>query len=382
MSTFYAKDFVLGVLGGGQLGRMLIQEAVNLDLRVHVLDPDSEAPCAALAHGFTAGSFADEEAVLAFGRKCNVLTVEIEHVHTGALKKLVAEGVQVYPTPEVLELVQDKGLQKQFYQRHQIPTASFHLTENREELLSHAASFPAVQKLRRGGYDGRGVQVLHSAADLGSAFDAPSVLEKKISFDKEISVIVARNARGEVSTFPLVEMEFNPQANLVEFLFSPADVPAHLSDRARHIAVQLAEALNHVGLLAVEMFVAGDDILVNEMAPRPHNSGHHTIEANVTSQYAQHLRAILGLPLGDTRLVEPAVMVNLLGAPGHAGPVYYEGLTQVLGWPGVHVHLYGKSQTKPFRKMGHVTVRAAELSRAQQLAREVLKCVRVVTREE
>ncbi|MBL7943441.1 MAG: 5-(carboxyamino)imidazole ribonucleotide synthase [Flavobacteriales bacterium] len=379
MAAFYSKDFTLGVLGGGQLGRMLIQEAIDLDVKVHVLDPDTHAPCAAIAHQFTRGSFADEAAVLEFGRKCDVLTVEIEHVHTGALRQLEAEGIKVYPTPEVLSVVQDKGEQKLFYKKHGIPTAPFHLIDNAAQLSTHVNNFPAVQKLRKGGYDGKGVQVLHTATDLEVAFDAPSVLENKIEFEKEISVIVARNVQGEVSTFPLVEMEFNPQANLVEFLFSPADVSPRVEERARQIAVDLVAALEHVGLLAVEMFVAGEEIWVNEIAPRPHNSGHHTIEANVTSQYAQHLRAILGLPLGDTRLVQPAVMVNLLGAPGHEGPVHYEGLETVLGWPGVHVHLYGKSTTKPFRKMGHVTVTSATLAHAQQLARNVLATVRVVS---
>lgn len=376
---FYGKDFKLGVLGGGQLGRMLLQEAIDLDIKLHILDPSPEAPCADIANSFTCGSFTDYETVMAFGKDMDVLTIEIENVNVQALKDLQAQGVKVYPQPEVLEIIKDKGTQKQFYAENNIATAPFELVENKAGIDAHVSNLPFMQKMRVGGYDGKGVHALKSEADLTNAFDAPSVLESFVDFEKEISVIIARNEQGETKTFPLVELDFNPEANLVEFLFSPANVASEVEKQAYELAEQVINAFEMVGILAVEMFVCKDgSVLVNEVAPRPHNSGHHTIEANLTSQYMQHLRSILGMPLGSTDITEPAVMVNLLGEKGFTGPVKYEGLNEVLSWPGVHPHIYGKAETKPFRKMGHVTVRANELEEARALAVKVKDTLKVI----
>lgn len=370
----------LGVLGGGQLGRMLIQSAIDFNLDVHVLDPNPQAPCHAIATQFTTGSLTDYNTVYAFGQGCDLLTIEIENVNTDALKRLRDEGTPVYPEPEVIELIQDKRTQKQFYQRHGIPTADFVLTESRADLAQHADRLPAVHKLGRAGYDGRGVQVLRSADDLSQGFEAPGVLEELIKFEKEISVIVARNVRGEVRTFPVVELAFHPEKNLVEYLFAPARLSEDLRQRADQLACTVIEQLNMTGLLAVEMFVTpAGEVLVNEVAPRTHNSGHHTIEANVTSQFEQHLRAILDLPLGATTLKTPAAMVNLLGEAGHEGPARYQGLDEVLATEGAHVHLYGKIITKPFRKMGHVTLTASDADALKQRARWIQQTLKVIT---
>ncbi len=376
--AFYQPGFRLGILGGGQLGRMLIQEAINLNLSVAVLDPDPEAPCKELAGEFETGSLLDYDTVYRFGKNKNLLTIEIEHVNTDALEQLEKEGVKVYPQPHILRMVQDKGLQKEFYRQHDIPTADFFLIENRAALATYSDQLPFFQKMRKGGYDGKGVFRLDSTERFEEAFDVPSVLEKTIDFEKEISVLVSRNAQGETALFPVVECEFNPQANLVEFLFAPANLEAEISNRALDIARRVAEATGIVGLLAVEMFVEKDGtVLVNEIAPRPHNSGHHTIEANLSSQYGQHLRAILALPAGATDTVRPAVMVNLLGEEGHSGAALYEGLEEALAMPGVYVHLYGKKMTRPFRKMGHVTVTAATLEEAKQKAFTVKNILKV-----
>lgn len=381
MKPAYNSEFKLGVLGGGQLGRMLLQEAINLDVRMFFLDPDAKAPCHQIGHGFTHGSFNDYDTVMAFGKDKDVLTIEIEHVNANALEELEQRGVRVYPQPAVVRLIQDKGLQKQFYADHNLPTAPFELVANAEEVLGRANQFPIVQKLRTGGYDGRGVQILRNAEDKHLMFDAPSVLEELVDFEQEISVIAARNEAGEVKCFPAVGMSFNEEANLVEFLYAPADIPAALEQEAQSLAARVIEALGMVGLLALEMFVTRDGkLLINEMAPRPHNSGHHTIEANITSQYAQHLRSILGMPLGDTTLRQPAVMLNLLGEKGHTGPVHYENLNEVLAMPGTFVHLYGKTTTKPFRKMGHVTVVAESAEEARNQAKKIQQLLRVVSK--
>ena len=359
---------------------MLIQSALDFNLSVHMLDPNPQAPCHAIATRFTVGSLTDFDTVYAFGQACDLLTIEIENVNTEALKRLRDEGTSVYPEPEVIELIQDKRAQKQFYQQHSIPTADFVLTESRADLNQHVDRLPAVHKLGRAGYDGRGVQVLRSADDLPQGFDAPGVLEELIDFEKEISVIVARNARGEVRTFPVVELAFHPEKNLVEYLFAPARLSEELRQRADQLARTIIEQLNMTGLLAVEMFVTpAGTVLVNEVAPRTHNSGHHTIEANVTSQFEQHLRAILDLPLGATTLKTPAAMVNLLGEAGHEGPARYEGLDEVLATGGAHVHLYGKTTTKPFRKMGHVTLTAPNPDDLPPRARWIQQTLKVIT---
>jgi len=378
LNILYQSTSKVGVLGGGQLGRMLIQSGIDFNVPFKVLDPDAHAPCASLAE-FVHGKLKDFDTVLAFGEDCDVITIEIEHVNTDALKVLEAKGKRVYPQPSVIELIQDKRKQKQFYAESGIPTAPFVLVENSGDVKDKATQFPVVNKLGREGYDGRGVQILRSAADLGKAFDAPGLLESLIDFDKEIAVIVARSSTGEIKTFPAVEMVFHPEQNLVEYLYSPAELSEQVLQQAERVARTVIQKLSMVGVLAVEMFVTkSGEVLVNEVAPRPHNSGHQTIEANVTSQYEQHLRAILGLPLGDTSITRPSAMVNLLGESGHEGIAKYQGFTDVLALPGVHVHLYGKQLTKPFRKMGHVTIAdadPAELKRKVQLVKNTLKVI-------
>jgi 5-(carboxyamino)imidazole ribonucleotide synthase len=378
MGNFYGKNFKLGILGGGQLGRMFIQEAINYDVRVHVLDPAADAPCAEIAHHFTHGNFNDFDTVMSFGKDKDILTIEIEHVNVDALKALQSSGVNVFPQPEVLEIIKDKGTQKTFYTENNIPTAPYFLVANKEEAIAHLDRGPFMQKLRTGGYDGKGVTPLRHATDLINAFDAPSVLESFVDFEKEIAVMVARNEQGEIRSFPAVEMEFNPEANLVELLFSPANISTDLEKQAEEIARTVAAKIGIVGVLAVEMFVTKDGkILVNEIAPRPHNSGHHTIEGNITSQYEQHLRAICGMPLGATDIIRPAAMINILGEKGFAGPAVYQGLEEVLHMPGVFIHLYGKTETKPFRKMGHATIIAQDVNVAKMNAHHVLQTLKV-----
>ncbi|NGF54980.1 5-(carboxyamino)imidazole ribonucleotide synthase [Parapedobacter sp. SGR-10] len=378
-----AKDFYgelqLGILGGGQLGRMLIQEAINYNVNIHILDPDKNAPCRKLCNHFECGSLGDYDTVYNFGKGLDMITIEIEKVNVDALERLEDEGVLVYPQSRVIRLIQDKGLQKQFFKQNDIPTAAFQLMSNKEALANTSLRLPYVQKLRRDGYDGKGVKMIRTSEDLATAFEEPSLVEEIVDFEKEIAVIVARNDRGEVKTFPMVEMEFNAQANLVEFLISPSTYSFEIQQQAEELAKKIANDLQIVGLLAVEMFLTKEgEILVNELAPRPHNSGHHTIEGNYTSQFGQHLRAIFNLPLGNTEARANAVMINLLGEDGYEGLAKYEGVEEVLGLDGVYVHLYGKKYTKPFRKMGHVCVVHHDRETAIANARKVQEILKVI----
>ena len=379
ISKWYGKDLRLGVLGGGQLGRMLIQAANDLNIHIHCLDPDPNAPCSEIAHSFSCGSLTDFNTVLNFGSDKHLITVEIENVNVEALVELEKKGVKVFPQPNVLKLIQDKGLQKEFYLKNNIPTAAFELISSKAELLLKT-DFPFVHKLRTGGYDGKGVKIISNLSEAEQSFDAPSVIEEKIDFQKELSVLVARNEKGEIKTFPLVECEFNPEANLVEFLFSPADVSPEIELKAKEIASQLIEKLNMVGLLAVELFLTkSNELLVNEIAPRPHNSGHHTIECCTTSQFSQHLRAILNLPLGDTSLIQAGAMINLVGEKEFNGPVIYDGLENLLTIPGVFPHLYGKEISKPFRKMGHITITGKNIDELKAKRDKIKGLIRVIS---
>ncbi len=372
------SDYKIGLLGGGQLGRMLMQSAIDLNLNVSVMDADPDAPCAHLAKHFTLGKLTDYDDVLQFGQDKDLITIEIENVNTEALKELEKNGVKVYPQPHVIELIKDKRKQKIFYQSQGIPTAEYVLTESKDDVLNFLEMIPAVHKLGTGGYDGRGVQMIGTVADIDKAFDEPGVLEKCIDFQTEISVIVARNECGEVRTYPSVELCFHPEENLVEFLFSPANISKEIEVKAQELAIEVITKLDMVGLLAIEMFLdKRGELLVNEVAPRTHNSGHHTIEANQTSQFEQHLRAVLNLPLGITTMLIPSAMVNLLGAPNHTGNAIYEGLSKVMQMPGVHIHLYGKKITTPFRKMGHITITNEEMSVLKVLANQVKNIIKV-----
>lgn len=371
MSAFH-PDFKIGVLGGGQLGRMMIQSAIDFNFNVHVLDPDANAPCKDIATSFTQGSLTDYETVLAFGQDKDLITIEIENVNTQALHQLEKDGKKVHPQPRAIELIQNKLVQKRFYESHGIPTSPFKATANKAAVMQETGFLPFVNKLETGGYDGRGVELIRTEADLKGAFDAPGFVEKLVDFEKEISVIVARNEQGETQTFPTVEMVFHPVHNLVEYLFSPAQISEEIEQKAQAIAHKVIKELDMVGLLAIEMFVTKDgEVLVNEMAPRTHNSGHQSIEGNVTSQFEQHLRAILNLPLGATDNVIPSAMVNLLGEAGYTGNAVYEGMHELLATEGVHVHLYGKKITKPFRKMGHVTIADHDIDRLKEKAKFV-----------
>jgi 5-(carboxyamino)imidazole ribonucleotide synthase len=380
MAEFYSDSFKLGILGGGQLGRMFIQEATNFDVNVYILDQGENSPASSLSYHFTDGDIKDYDAVYTFGKDKDVLTIEIENVNIAALKQLEKEGVKVYPQPHIIEMIQDKGAQKAFYQANNIPTAPFYLIENRNEISSYITELPFMQKMRVGGYDGKGVTVLKNEDDIINGFDAPSVLETFVDFEKELSVIVARNANGDIQSFPIAEQEFNPEANLVEFLFSPAEVSAVIERKAKAIAEHLVQKLDFIGILAVELFLTKDgDLLVNEIAPRPHNSGHHTIEGNFTSQFEQHLRAVLNLPLGSTEIAIPSVMINILGEKGYEGKVKYQGMEAVLAMPGVTPHIYGKTDTKPFRKMGHITVVNKDLNEAKAIALRVKEAFKVIS---
>ncbi|OAV43285.1 5-(carboxyamino)imidazole ribonucleotide synthase [Lewinella sp. 4G2] len=376
----------LGILGGGQLGKMLCQAGADWHLPIHVLDKNDGFPAAPYATVFTEGDFRNKEDALAFGRGLDVVTIEIEHINTDALRALEAEGVKVYPQSDKVDLIKDKGLQKQFYADRDIATTPFTLYDDaagvRRAVENGDWSFPFVQKSRTGGYDGQGVAVFRNQEDLdGKLIDAPCLVEAMADIDKELAVIVARSPSGEISVFPTVEMEFHPTANLVEFLICPAAIDGDTNARAAALARKVVAEMEIVGLLAVELFLTKDgQILVNEVAPRPHNSGHHTIEACMTSQYEQHLRAILDLPLGPTDLLRPAAMINLLGAEGHTGPAVYDGWEKLLAIPEVYPHLYGKEETRPFRKMGHITALGDTVAQAKERAVRARAACRVITK--
>ena len=381
--NIHSENFKIGMLGGGQLGRMTLQEAYNLNLHIDILDPSPNAPCKTLANQFVCGDFKDFDTVYNFGKDKQVLTIEFEDVNAEALAKLEEEGVQVYPQARVLKIIQDKGLQKEFYQENNIPSSPFQLIKDKRELEQTHLNFPLFQKLRKSGYDGYGVQSIKSQQELSKAFDSPSILEEAVDLDKELSVIVARNKSGETAHFPLVELEFNSEANMVEFLFSPASVSEEIEKKAYELAKKVIEKLDMVGLLAVEMFLdRSGNLMVNEVAPRAHNSGHQSIEGNYTSQFAQHLRAILNLPLGNTAIKEAAVMLNLLGEKEANGEAIYLGMDKALEHPGVYPHLYGKELVKPFRKMGHITVVNKDLNKAKSIARTIKQMVKVSAKKQ
>lgn len=384
MENLVTSNLKLGIIAGGQLAKMMIQEASKWDIRTHVLDGSEHCPARPLAGSFTRGSHLDYDAVYAFGRQVDFLTFEIESVNTDALRALKKEGLKILPDPEVLALIQDKGHQKDFFAQYDIPTADYRLFSGAEAIQAAIEKgklgFPFVQKARRGGYDGRGVAVIQNESDLSGLLPGPSVVEDKVDLDKEIAVIVARNPAGEIRSYPVVEMAFDPEANLVEKLICPAAIEPELADRARSLASSLADALDMAGVLAVEFFLdRSGNLLVNEVAPRPHNSGHHTIESVITSQFEQHLRAVFNLPLGSTHLKMPAVMLNLLGDPGYSGPVRYHGLTESMAVDGVKLHIYGKTETRPFRKMGHATILAPTVAEAVERADQIKHLIRITT---
>jgi len=385
MTSYFSSDFKLAILGGGQLGKMLLYETRKFDIQTLVLDPNPEAPSRLAANFFQQGDLMDYDTVYQFGKRADIVTFEIEAVNVDALEQLEAEGITVYPSPKTLRKIQDKGVQKDFYTEKNIPTAPYkkypNLADLKLALTANQSSFPFVWKSTQGGYDGKGVQVVRSQEDLEKLIDTPCIAERMIPFKNELAVIVVRSPKGEVKTYPVVEMEFHPEANQVEYVICPGRIDDKVATKAREVATQVSEAFEHVGLLAVEMFQTEDDeILVNEVAPRPHNSGHYSIEGSYTNQFEQHLRAILNLPLGETESKIGAVMVNLVGAEGHTGDVYYEKIEDIMELKGVTPHIYGKRETRPFRKMGHVTIVNSDLSEARNIAEQVKNAIRVITK--
>ncbi|RDI58450.1 5-(carboxyamino)imidazole ribonucleotide synthase [Flavobacterium glaciei] len=382
--NYFSSDFKLGILGGGQLGKMLLFDTRKFDIQTLVLDPSDEAPCKIACNQFFKGDLMDFETVYNFGKKVDVLTFEIELVNLEALVKLEEEGLKVFPSPKTLKLIQNKGIQKDFYINHAIPTANYKRFENLKSLivdiLDSKIKLPFVWKCTEFGYDGNGVKVIRQISDLDNLANVECIAEEMVPFKNELAVIVCRNPSGEIKTYPVVEMEFHPEANQVEYVICPARIDDKVAEKARAIALNVSEKFNHVGLLAVEMFQTEDDeILVNEVAPRPHNSGHYSIEASYTSQFENHLRAILDLPLGNTDSKVAGIMVNLVGSEGFSGNVVYENIEKILGWNGVTPHIYGKKQTRPFRKMGHVTIVNEDIDEARRIAEEVKNTIRVIS---
>ena len=382
---YFSSDFKLGILGGGQLGKMMLYETRKWDIYTKVLDGSAEAPSRMSCNEFVQGSLLDFDTVYNFGKDVDVLTIEIENVNLDALEKLEDEGVKVYPQPKALRIIQNKAKQKLFYVDNEIPTADFqrfaYLSEIEDSIENEALHFPFVWKVAQFGYDGQGVKVVRSLADLQGLPTGECIAETMIPFKNELAVIVSRNAEGEIKTYPVVEMEFHPEANQVEYVICPARIDEKVAEKARALALKVADKIGLTGLLAVEMFQTEDDqILVNEVAPRPHNSGHYSIEASYTNQFEQHIRSILGLPLGITDSKVAGVMVNLVGAENHTGNVVYKNIEEILGMEGVTPHIYGKAQTRPFRKMGHVTIVNNDLAKARAIAEKVKETIQVISK--
>ncbi|WP_273565914.1 5-(carboxyamino)imidazole ribonucleotide synthase [Maribacter halichondriae] len=382
---YFSSDFTLGILGGGQLGKMMLYETRKWDIRTKVMDASEEAPCKIACNEFVKGSLMDFDAVYNFGKDVDVLTIEIENVNLGALEKLEDEGKKVYPPTKALRIIQNKAKQKLFYVDHGIPTAEFHRfaykSEIEDSIANGGMSFPFIWKAAQFGYDGQGVKVVRKLEDLEGLPAGDCIAEEMVDFKNELAVIVARSVSGEVKTYPVVEMEFHPEANQVEYVICPARIDSKVAQKAQEIALKVSEKIQQVGLLAVEMFQTQDDqILVNEVAPRPHNSGHYSIEASYTNQFEQHIRAILDLPLGSTDSKVAGIMVNLVGAEGHTGDVVYENIDEILRMEGVTPHIYGKKQTRPFRKMGHVTIVNEDISEARRIAQQVKERIIVISK--
>ncbi len=380
VKNYYSSNFKLGILGGGQLGRMLLTETQKLDIYTLILDASTDAPCTQICHEFHQGNLLNFDDVYNFGKRVDVLTIEIENVNIDALDKLESEGLTIYPKPKDIRIIQNKRIQKQFYLDNKIPTVPFFHFSSIDELKKKKLSFPFVWKATRFGYDGMGVKIVRNQEDIQKLPNVECITEELVPFKNELAVIVARNLSGETKTYPVVEMEFHPEANQVEYVICPARIDEKIAQKAQKIALKVAKSFNFVGLLAVEMFQTKDDtILVNEVAPRTHNSGHYSIEASYTNQFEQHLRAILNLPLGNTASKIGGIMVNLVGEDGHTGNVVYKNMEEILKIDGVTPHIYGKKITKPFRKMGHVTIVHTNINKAREIAQKVKEIVQVIS---
>lgn len=381
----FSSQHKVGILGGGQLGKMLLYTTRKFDIQTYVLDPNPEAPSKIACDAFFVGDLMDYETVFEFGKKVDTLTIEIENVNVSALRALENEGVNVYPAADTLAIIQNKAKQKLFYSEHGLPTASFTRYTNSEELTTaienEAQTLPFVWKSAQFGYDGKGVKVIRTLSDMKALPNVECIAEDLVPFKKELAVTVARSPQGEIRAYPVVEMEFHPEANQVEYVLCPARISNAIEKKAERVALNTAAAFKHVGLLAVELFLSQDDnILINEVAPRPHNSGHQTIEASYTSQFEQHIRAVLNLPLGETRNKVSGVMVNLVGAEGYNGAVVYQNIEKILELEGVTPHIYGKKETRPFRKMGHVTIVHSEIDKAREIAQQVKETIKVISK--
>ncbi|MDA0325783.1 MAG: 5-(carboxyamino)imidazole ribonucleotide synthase [Bacteroidetes bacterium] len=381
----FSSQHKVGILGGGQLGKMLLYTTRKFDIQTYVLDPNPEAPSKIACDAFFVGDLMDYETVFEFGKKVDTLTIEIENVNVSALRALEHEGVNVYPAADTLAIIQNKAKQKLFYSEHGLPTASFTRYVNSKELTSaienEVQTLPFVWKSAQFGYDGKGVKVIRTLSDVKALPNVECIAEDLVPFKKELAVTVARSPQGEIRAYPVVEMEFHPEANQVEYVLCPARISNAIEKKAKRVALNTAAAFKHVGLLAVELFLTQDDnILINEVAPRPHNSGHQTIEASYTSQFEQHIRAVLNLPLGETRNKVSGVMVNLVGAEGHNGAVVYKNIEKILELEGVTPHIYGKKETRPFRKMGHVTIVHSEIDKAREIAQQVKETIKVISK--
>jgi len=385
LKNYFSSDFKLGVLGGGQLGRMLLAETQKFDIFTTILDGNENAPCSQICNQFVQGDLLDYDTVYSFGKQVDLLTIEIENINLDALDQLESEGLTIFPNPKTLRIIQSKARQKNFYIDHQIPTATYshyaYLEELKHSYENNIIDFPFVWKAARFGYDGNGVKIVRTIADLESLPNVECITEKLIPFKNELAVIVARNKAGETKTYPVVEMEFHPEANQVEYVICPARIEDTVAQKAQEIALKVVKDLDFIGLLAVEMFQTEEDtILVNEVAPRPHNSGHYSIEASHTNQFEQHLRSILNLPLGNTESTVAGIMVNLVGEEGFSGAVVYENINDILKIDGVTPHIYGKKETRPFRKMGHVTIVNNDIAKAREIAQKVKETIRVISK--
>ena len=377
----YSKsDFTLGVLGGGQLGKMLLQVTSRLSIKTNVLDPSNDSPCKEICSEFTKGQLMDFDAVYNFGKNCDLVTYEIEHINVDALEKLEKEGVKVFPNSSTLRIIQDKSIQKQFFIDNNIPTAKFKYYNSLKDLNVEKLKFPCVWKKTKFGYDGYGVKILKSKKDLNNLPETQFIIEEMIPFKKELATTVVRNQNGDIEIFPIVEMMFNEISNQVEFVVCPAQVSDELKARAEKVALKVSKTFKQVGLLAVEMFLTHDNtILVNEVAPRPHNSAHYSIEGCINSQFDQHINAILNLPLGCSKSNNYAIMANLVGGIGYNGDVIYEGINEAMNFDNVKIHIYGKKETKPNRKMGHITVIDTDLKSGLQIAKTIKNLIQIKT---
>ena len=382
---YFSSNFKLGILGGGQLGKMMLYETRKFDIHTKILEASNDAPCKIACDEFILGNLMDFDAVYNFGKQVDVLTIEIENINLAALEKLESEGIKVYPPTSALRIIQNKAKQKLFYIDNDIPTAAFsrfaYASEIKDSVENGGLEFPFVWKAAQFGYDGQGVKVVRSMEDVKNLPSGECITEEMIPFKNELAVIVVRNPSGQVVTYPVVEMEFHPEANQVEYVICPARIDKAVAEKAQKVALQVSKKINHIGILAVEMFQTNDDeILVNEVAPRPHNSGHYSIEASYTNQFEQHIRAILDLPLGNTASIVAGIMVNLVGAEGHTGAVVYENIEEIMDMDGVTPHIYGKKQTRPFRKMGHVTIVNQDIDAARIIAQKVKETIKVISK--